>query len=458
MRVEGRKMLCGTKIPFAKLYTSQFGCIHVRYIFLALCCFPQLGIPLLTAQSDFDFYQKPIQYQTAKDDNTITRLKQAMQDGDVKLAFHPTRGYLDSILSALQIPVNSQALVFSKTSLQLRPINPTTPRALYFNDSVYVGWVPGGDRLEFIASDPTLGSVFYSLPQTAASARLVRDKGECLQCHANRRTHEVPGPLVRSLYTSASGQPVYNFGNFLSDHSSPLHERWGGYYVTGTHGKMLHMGNMFVSRDDDVDNIDFSQGANRLSLPRNVNEKLYPTKTSDIVALMVLEHQTQMQNLLSKAIYEERRAEHYDAVFGLNQNGGSDFTKRRIQRVVTELVDYLFFVDEFALTSPITGTSMFARDFSKREPQTKSGQSLYQFDLNTRMFKHPLSYMVYTDTFKALGPKTTAALHRQINQILTGSISTTNESRFNHLTPEIRASIRQILTETHPELGKLFSN
>ncbi len=458
MRVEGRRMLCGTKIPFAKLSASQFGLLPVRYLFLALCCFPQLGIQSLKAQSSFDFYQKPIQYQTAKDDNAITHLKQALQDGDVKLDFHPRRGYLDSILSVLQIPVDSQALVYSKTSLQLRPINPTTPRALYFNDSVYVGWVPGGDRLEFIASDPTLGSVFYSLQQTNASPRLVRDKGECLQCHANRRTHEVPGPLVRSLYTSASGQPVYNFGNFLSDHSSPLHERWGGYYVTGTHGKMLHMGNMFISRDDDVDNIDFSQGANRLSLPRNMNVDLYPTNTSDIVALMVLEHQTQMQNLLSKAIYEERRAEHYDGTFGLDKNGGSDFTKRRIDRVVAELVDYLFFVDEFALTSPITGTSMFARDFSKREPRTKSGQSLYQFDLNTRMFKYPLSYMVYTDAFKRLGPKTTSALHRQIHQILTDSLSTTNETRFDHLTPETKATIRQILIETHPELGKLFSS
>ncbi len=408
-------------------------------------------------QSSFDFYQEPILYQTATDDNPLSRLRDALESGSVELAHDSTRGFLTSILKVLDIPVNTQALVYSKTSLQLRPINPSTPRALYFNDEVYIGWVPGGDRLEFIAADPNLGSVFYSMRQDTAQPRMVRDKGECLQCHANRRTKEVPGPLVRSLYTSASGQPVYNFGNFLSDHTSPLSERWGGYYVTGTHGDMLHMGNIFVSRDADIEAIDFSKGANRLTLSRNVNTARYLTDTSDIAALMVLEHQTQMQNLITKAIYEERRADHYDQAFKLDTNGGSDFTRRRIARSTEELLRYMFFVDEFKLSAPITGTSMFSRDFSQRSPRTQQGQSLYQLDLNTRMFRYPMSYMVYSNTFKHLGIKSKTLLYKRIGEVLSNTMSEKDAMTFAHLTKELKQSLRTILRETHPELGPLMS-
>jgi len=430
---------------------------RITYRLMLLLCFCLSIDSIVIGQAPFEFYQAPISYQTASNDNVITRLQREIAQGEVKLEFHPTRGYLDAILQALEIRIESQALVYSKTSLQLRPITPSNPRALYFNDDVYVGWVPGGDKLELIATDTRLGSVFYTIDQTKDARLLIqRDRGECLQCHANRRTKEVPGPLVRSLYTSASGQPVYNFGNFLSDHTSPLKQRWGGYYVTGTHGEMLHMGNLFISRDDDVDALDYSLGANRLSLPKKVNPAVYPTDTSDIAALMVLEHQTQMQNLITRAIYEERRADHYDATFNIGEDEGSDFTKRRIARSVEELLAYMFFADEFRLTSPVTGTSRFTRDFARRTPQTTIGKSLFQFDLNTRMFKYPLTYMIYSDTFNALGPKTKKRLHARILEILGDNNSEADSLRYEHLTPELKTEIRQILIETHSALGHLF--
>ena len=429
--------------------------ITYRFTLLLCCCLSVDSFAI--GQTPFEFYKEPISYQTAKDDNVITRLQREIEQGRVSLEFHPTRGYLDAVLQALEIPVETQALVYSKTSLQLRPITPSNPRALYFNDDVYVGWVPGGDKLELIATDTRLGAVFYTITQTKSTRPAIqRDRGECLQCHANRRTQEVPGPLVRSLYTSASGQPVYNFGNFLSDHTSPLKQRWGGYYVTGTHGEMLHMGNLFISRDDDVDALDYSVGANRLALPKNVRAAVFPTDTSDIAALMVLEHQTQMQNLITRAIFEERRADHYDATFNLGDEEGSDFTKRRIARSVEELLAYMFFADEFPLTSPVTGTSRFTREFARRGPQTTLGKSLFQFDLNTRMFKYPLSYMIYSDTFGALGPKTRKHLHARIMEILSDNNPEADSLRYEHLNPELKSEIRQILIETHRTLGPLF--
>ena len=140
----------------------------------------------------------------------------------------------------------------------------------------YLGWVPEGDVVEIIASDPTLGSVFYSLPQRrSATLKFIRDKGQCLQCHAARRTQNVPGPVVRSLFTSHNGQPVYNFGTYVSDHTSPFSQRWGGYYVTGTHGNMRHMGNMLVDANLGRSEVNFDDGANVNDLSRLVNTKAY---------------------------------------------------------------------------------------------------------------------------------------------------------------------------------------
>lgn len=408
-------------------------------------------------QAGYEFYREPISYQTTTANNSISDLQARIDKGDVTLDFHKTRGFLDSILKELNIEPSTQALVFSKTSFQIRPINPSNPRALYFNDDVYVGWVPTADKLEFIAADPKLGSVLYTLKQTESEKPVfARDRGACLQCHATRRTKLVPGPLVRSLYTSASGQPVYNFGNFLSDHTTPFKHRWGGYYVTGSHGSMVHMGNMFVSRDDDPDELDLTKYGNRLSLSRNVHADNYLVDTSDIVALMVLEHQSQMQNLITHAIYEEERAKHYDQTFNLTDDGGSDFTKRRLARSVENLLKYMFLVDEFPLASPVTGTSSFSKTFSRREPITKSGKSLYQLDLQTRMFRYPLSYMVYTESFAVLGPRTTALLHTRIKQVLSETVSEEDAELFAHLTPPQKQDIKEILKETHSTLGKLF--
>ena len=134
------------------------------------------------------------------------------------------------------MPVSSQMLVFSKTSLQRQRISPRHPRALYFNDDVYVGFCQGGDVLEISAVDPQLGTVFYTLDQDGDRASRASPARPTTACSATapRRRRAFPGHLVRSVFADADGQPILLGGTYRIDQTSPLEKRWGGWYVTGT--------------------------------------------------------------------------------------------------------------------------------------------------------------------------------------------------------------------------------
>ena len=256
----------------------------------------------LPLAAQFDFEREPINYNKAPVQTAIEQLQERLDRGIDKLEFDEQHGYLKSVLDRLQIPASSQVLVHSKTSFQLRRISPRRPRALYFSDQAYVGWVQGGDVLELMANDPQQGAVFYTLEQTESeSPKFLRDRGQCTICHASSRTQGVPGGLVRSMYVNAGGQPQYGAGTYTTDHQSPFEERWGGWYVTGTHGKMRHMGNVVSRNPGDPEAIDREDGANVTDLSDRLNVSPYLTGHSDVVALMVLEHQTQMQNYLTLA-------------------------------------------------------------------------------------------------------------------------------------------------------------
>ena len=88
----------------------------------------------------------------------ISELQQRLNAGQSKLEFEKDHGYLVSLLKLLKVPISSQTLVFSKTSLQSERISPKTPRAIYFNDDVYVAWIPGAPLIEFMSVDPVKGS------------------------------------------------------------------------------------------------------------------------------------------------------------------------------------------------------------------------------------------------------------------------------------------------------------
>ncbi len=405
------------------------------------------------ACGQMEYEGEPIRYHDRAVQDPVARLQARLDAGDVQLAFDPRHGYLPALLQALQIPASSQMLVFSKTSLQINRITPQRPRALYFNDDTYIGWVQSGDVVEISTVDPDQGAIFYTLDQQAVDRpQLVRDKGQCLSCHASSRTQGVPGHLVRSVYPATDGQPHFGSGTFLSDHSSPFQERWGGWYVTGRHGAMRHMGNVCSPSREEAEKLDREAGANRESLEGLLSVSPYLQPTSDLVALMVLEHQTQMHNWLTLANYTARRVAHQDRVINeaLQREPGyvSDSSRRQIASVGDKVLKYLLFSGEFALTSPVEGTSAFAREFAAEGPRDQQGRSLRDLDLQTRMFRYPCSYLVYAPSFERLPDSIRSYIVDRLLRVLRGEDA---DPAFQHLRPEDRASILAILEDTRPE-------
>ena len=278
-----------------------------RTFILALMC----GLSLARAAAGQDEYdQPPISYSATAPRDPAARLAQLLDSGKLQFKHDAGTGYLRALLEHLRIPRSSQSLVFSKTSLQRQLISPQTPRALYFNDDVYVGYVPGGEVLEIAAMDPTQGTQFYTLDQRKdAAPKLLRQTHNCLQCHdSSSLTGGVPGLVVRSVYPDSSGQPLFAAGTHKTTDASPWKERWGGWYVTGTHGpKMLHMGNL-TFKDGATQTADLSQGANLTDLTKKFDPAAYLSPHSDLVALLVLEHQAEAHNLLTRASYSARLA------------------------------------------------------------------------------------------------------------------------------------------------------
>lgn len=408
------------------------------------------------ASAQIKFGLEPINYESAESHDPVAQLSRDLADGKLKLQYDEKHGYLNDLLKHLGIDPSSQVLVFSKTSFQLRRISPQKPRALYFNDDSYVGWVQGGDVIEIMSTDPDLGEVFYTLTQEPEEKpQIVRDRGHCITCHASSRTQGVPGVLVRSAYVDAKGQPQFGSGTFTTDHTSPFGERFGGWYVTGTHGDMRHMGNVYSPGRRNPEDIDRERGANVTNLSSLFDVSVYLTPHSDLVALMLLEHQSQMHNFITLANYETRSALHYDKIMNEALERPADYcsdtTKRRIASACDKLVEYLLFCNEFALESPVQGTSGFADYFQSLGPKDSKGRSLRDLDLQTRLLKYPCSYLIYSSAFDGLPKPAKDYVVRRLRDILEGKDST---GKFDHLSAEDRANILAILSETKPDLWK----
>lgn len=406
------------------------------------------------AHAQSDFAGPPIHYMTAAVNDPVAKLAAELDSGAAKLDFDAKHGYLPAVLEALDVPISSQTLVFSKTSLQLSRISPRQPRALYFNDDVYVGFCQNGDLLEIASHDPVQGAVFYSLKQSGDTPpTFVRDSGQCLSCHVSSRTQNVPGYLVRSVFADSRGQPMLASGSFTSDHTSPLEERWGGWYVTGTHGKMRHMGNRLFTAQE-RDDLDLESGANLETLAGIVATEPYLTPHSDIVALMVMEHQTQMHNALSAANYETRQALHQsyqmNELLGREPGHISESGHRRIDASAQRVLRHLLLCDEFPLNDRVAGTSGYAEQFVSRGVKDSQGRSLRDLDLDQRLFRYPCSYLIYNAAFDKLPTELIDRVYRGLFDILQGRDAS---PQYSHLTPEMRAEILDILRQTKPEFA-----
>jgi hypothetical protein len=391
-----------------------------------------------------------IQYVKGPVCDPVARLQQRIDSGEVKLKYEDEFGYLRSVLKALNLSTASQVLVFSKTSFQAPRIAPRTPRALYFNDSVSVGFVRTGDVLEFAALDPRQGVMFYTLDQERASHPRFDRRDVCLQCHQSGATMGVPGYVVRSITPDRTGMPVMSAGGFITDHRSPLRDRWGGWYVSGTTGSQTHMGNAIDENPMPGEKLPITEGTyNVTDLSHFIDTGAYLSPHSDIVALMTLEHQTQMENLITRVGWETRMALYENAAINrsLGEPEGQlrDSAAHRIDSAVEEMLKYMLFSEETKLAAPVQGTSGFAAEFQSAGPRDSKGRSLRDFDMKTRMFRYPCSYLIYTEAFDSVPPAAKDRLYRRLREVLTGRDTS---PPFARLAAGDRKAILEILLDT----------
>lgn len=331
--------------------------------------------------------------------DAVAKLQERIRQGGVVLEFHPEFGYLPAVLRELHVPESSQVLVFSKTSFQAPKISPRLPRAIYFNDRVSVGYVRRGDVLEVAAVDPRQGPVFYTLDQRKVMTPQFDRQDQCLQCHQSSATYGVPGLVVRSVLPDRDGFPQLHLGSTVVDERTPLADRWGGWYVTGKSG--AHLGNAVTEGRDK--GADFAQprNLNLATLRPRIDPEHYLRPTSDVMALLVLEHQTHATNVLTRANYEARHAAHYEKemnqLFGDPAGKPHPTSERRRRDAAEEIANVLTFQGEAKWDVPVEGTPEFVRAFEAGGPR-----ALRRLDGRHRLFQGGVSYLIHSAQFDAL--------------------------------------------------------
>jgi hypothetical protein len=387
-----------------------------------------------------------IRYTTGDVDNPVAQLNERLAKGEVRLAYEPEHGYLRSVLDALGIPVSSQSLVFSKTSFQADLVTMHNPRAIFFGDNVFVGWVRGADLLEIATADRRQGSIFYALPQKAPSGTgapvVLQRQNDCLACHLSWDTRGVPGLLTTSMYPLPDDPNAYANG-FTTVQGSPLEQRWGGWWVTGDTGGAQHLGNFPVMPAE-----------KNFAHPRNPKAPLatvegffdlkgYPAKTSDVVAQLVLAHETTIINLIARLGWEARVAE----------SEPSPDAASRVKDAAGELADSMLMLDETPLDGAIHGSSGYAEWFAAQGPKDGQGRSLRELDLKTRLFRYPCSFLIYGPAFDGLPPAAKQAVYARFLEVLSGRDT---RKITQHLSAADRQAILQILRDTKPDLPESF--
>jgi hypothetical protein len=390
-----------------------------------------------------------IAYTTTAVSDPVADLDRQLQQGSVHLTFDGASGYLQSVLDALKIPIESQALVFSATSVQAKEITPRNPRAIYFNDTVAVGWVRGAEVLELAGHDRHQGVVFYSLEQKPVDKPRVRRDNGCLLCHLTWDTLGVPGLQVLSTFQMSDDPNVYATG-VVTDHRTPLTDRWGGWYVTGKPGAAAHRGNVPVIVKTDELKMGTNSPPRLDSVAGRFDTRGFPSEYSDVVALMVLEHQAHMTNLLTRLDWEARVAPPSPSPDPSHPSGAMS---SRVREAIRALVDYLLFVDEAPLAGRVEGSSGFVQRFSAQGPRDRFGRSLRQLDLDRRLFRYPCSYMIYSPAFDALAPAIKEAVYQRIWTILSGGDKARQYAR---LSDTDRRVILEILGDTMKDLPAYF--
>jgi len=445
--------MISVRVRIAELTLESSGFQALRFFFYACTVFVAAllcaaGLPPLevSAQRGGMFLGSPddpaIAYSTAPVSNVVDDLNRKLESGAATLTYSGRGGYLASVLDALQLPADSQLLVFTQLSLQGRLVRPGNPRALFFNDRAALGWVRDADLIEVAAHDAREGVVFYTLSQRPSGRAVFQREFRCLGCHMSGSTLGVPGLMTFSTVpgTSATQEQVV-----VMDHRNALAERWGGWFVTGS-SAARHLGNQVVAGTP--------PGLAVRSLAGTFDPDGYRASSSDIAALLAFAHQTHMTNLLTRAGWEARAAD--PALHGATAPTAEQMTRVNalMNGVAEEVVDYMLFVDEAKLPNPVEGLSGFAQRMSAGGPRDRRGRSLYELDLKTRLLKYPCSYLIYSPAFDALPSLAKAPIYRRLWQVLSGAAA---DPRYSILTRADRQAIVEILRDTKRDLPSYFT-
>lgn len=413
------------------------------------------GCASLAAQRLPEYEQAPTLYSTSEPDDAVSRLRTRIEANLPPVAAGELE-VLRAVLTALDVPAASQVVVFSKTSLQRRRIRPSSPRALYFSDTVYVGWVPRG-LIEIAAIDARLGPVFYAFDPTAAdgSARTFRRDADCLDCHGDHFVRDIPALFVRSVVPDAAGEPLLRHGTALVDDRTPFGERWGGWYVTGYDGPEDHRGNAWATESGDT--LSFPLSAQRpQELAAFFDTARYLEPTSDVVALLVLEHQMAMQNSLTLAGQRCRRMLAYQASLQksfnqpVTQEPAYDSVKSVFASATEDVLDHLLFKDAAPLPDGVAGSAAFREAFLATAQRDDDGHSLKDLHLKGRLFANRCSYLIHSEAFAALPDPLRTRILDRLHSILRGPAP---DPRYAHLESDERARIFALVRATHPEAG-----
>ncbi len=379
-----------------------------------------------------DYWNRPLK-------DRFTRLKDDLETGKLPLDYSSEKAYVISLLKVLDIPATSQMLVFSTTSLQLRLISPRNPRALFFNEDLYLGWMPGG-KIEIVSMDPEIGGIFYIFDILLDGKPPVTERSRrCMNCHSDDDTRQVPGIVIRSVVPGPSGGSLDSFRREDTGHHIPFSDRFGGWHLTGAETLGKHWGNL-TGR--------LSMGemtTTPLEPGRNFNWDNYPVRTSDVLPQLIHEHQAGFANRLFEAAY---RARHY-----LHEGRGSLTNRVHIDLLkeqADQLVRYLLFTDEAEFPKAgIPGDPAYAADFTeKRRPDAK-GRSLRDLNLKDRIFEYRCSYLIYSEAFQSLPPVFKNHVYRRLGEALDPR---TGGADFAHLSNAEKTAIREILRDTLTDL------
>jgi hypothetical protein len=431
---------------------------------------PVLAQIAVSNQGYIPYSDAPINYRSEDLSDPVALLEKQIEAGQVNLTYKNEQGYLRSVLALLKVPADSQTLVFSKTSFQYPKISPQHPRALYYNDDVYVGKVHDGNAIEIVSFDPKQGAIFYLLDERKSNKPVFqRAELDCTQCHIAAGTRGVPGVLLRSVFPTPIGTLTPRAPSYITDQESPFGQRWGGWYVSGSLAKASMANGVGLDPSAavamPVSNVTPAQPPvpqlNPLS-EKTYDPTAYLAPGSDQVALLVLTHQVQMHNLITLTNYQTRIA-----LYNLAKAKGSadqppadnslealpEATRRQIQKPADQLLRFLLFAKETPLggldAKQVINESAFAREFAARGVRDSKGRSLREFDLHDRIFKYPCSYLIYNAAFDALPEPAKGYVWHRLLAVLTGQDQSPD---FANVTANDREAILSILIETKPGL------